>query len=180
MAAAAALSSAEPAAGVSALALDLDRPDSGLTCALALSAFAVSAFAVSAFAPAFAVSALAVSDLAVSDFLARLPPLGAAVAVSSLAAACRAAAKVSFLSDAGALVRRVPSAPGSPLNFCQSPVILRMTITGSVGCAPTDSQCCARSELTSMKDGSSFGWYLPISSMARPSRLVRASATTIR
>ena len=138
-------------------------------------ALAVVALAVSDFESDFAVS-----DFAVSDFRDRLPPLGAAVAVSSLAAAFRAAAKVSFLSTAGALVRRVPSAPGSPLNFCQSPVIFRIVITGSVGCAPTDSQCCARSELTSMNDGSSFGWYLPISSMARPSRLVRASATTIR
>ena len=155
-AAAAALSSADPAAVVSALALDLDRPDS----ALALSAF--------------------VSALAASGFLARLPPLGAAVAPSSLAASLRAVAKRSFLSAAGSFVRSVPSAPGSPLNFCQSPVIFRMVRTGSVGCAPTESQCCARSELTSMNDGSSFGWYLPISSMARPSRLVRASATTIR
>ncbi len=31
-----------------------------------------------------------------------------------------------------------------------------------------------------MSDGSSFGWYRPISSMARPSRLVRESATTTR
>ena len=31
-----------------------------------------------------------------------------------------------------------------------------------------------------MKDGSAFGWYLPISSIARPSRLVRESATMIR
>ena len=31
-----------------------------------------------------------------------------------------------------------------------------------------------------MYEGSSVGWYLPISSMARPSRLVRESATTMR
>ncbi len=31
-----------------------------------------------------------------------------------------------------------------------------------------------------MRLGSSFGWYLPISSIAFPSRLARASATTIR
>ena len=31
-----------------------------------------------------------------------------------------------------------------------------------------------------MNEGSLFGWYLPISSIARPSRLVRASATMIR
>ena len=68
----------------------------------------------------------------------------------------------------------------SPLNFCQSPETLRIAVTASVGCAPTVSQYCARSEFTSMNEGSSFGWYLPISSIARPSRLVRASATMIR
>jgi len=66
------------------------------------------------------------------------------------------------------------------LNFCQSPVIFKMFSTWSVGCAPTPSQYWARSEQTSMNDGSSVGWYLPISSMTRPSRLVRESATTMR
>jgi hypothetical protein len=69
---------------------------------------------------------------------------------------------------------------GSPLNFCQSPVTRKMAATASVGCAPTPSQYWARSLFTSMKEGSSFGWYLPIVSIERPSRLVRASATTIR
>src|SRR5690606_21426556 len=69
---------------------------------------------------------------------------------------------------------------GSPLNFCQSPVSLRILSTGSVGWAPTLSQYCTRSEFTSMREGFSLGWYSPISSIARPSRLVRASATTIR
>ena len=31
-----------------------------------------------------------------------------------------------------------------------------------------------------MNEGSSVGWYLPISSITRPSRLVRESATTMR
>ena len=31
-----------------------------------------------------------------------------------------------------------------------------------------------------MSEGFSFGWYRPISSIARPSRLVRLSAMTIR
>jgi len=66
------------------------------------------------------------------------------------------------------------------VNFCQSPVTLRMAATGSLGWAPTPSQYRARSELTSMKLGSSLGWYLPISSMTLPSRLVRESATTMR
>jgi hypothetical protein len=55
-----------------------------------------------------------------------------------------------------------------------------MAATASVGCAPTPSQYCARSLSTSMKEGSSFGWYLPMVSIDRPSRLVRASATTMR
>ena len=93
------------------------------------------------------------------------------------AAAAAIAAAGSTLSP---LTRSVPSAPGRPLNFCQSPVILRSTATCSVGCAPTPSQYCARSESISMSEGSSVGWYLPISSMTRPSRLVRESATTIR
>lgn len=53
-------------------------------------------------------------------------------------------------------------------------------MTGSVGWAPTDSQYWARSELTSMREGFCTGWYRPISSMARPSRRVRESATTMR
>ena len=75
---------------------------------------------------------------------------------------------------------RVPSAPGSPRNFCQSPVILRIASTASVGWAPTESQYWARSETTSITDGSALGWYLPISSITRPSRRVRESATTMR
>ena len=68
----------------------------------------------------------------------------------------------------------------SPEYFCQSPVRLNSATTASVGWAPTDSQYWARSESTSITDGSFLGWYLPISSIARPSRLVRESATTMR
>ena len=68
----------------------------------------------------------------------------------------------------------------SPENFCQSPVRFNRATTASVGWAPTDSQYWARSESTSITDGSFLGWYLPISSIARPSRLVRESATTMR
>ena len=75
---------------------------------------------------------------------------------------------------------RVPSAPDSPLNFCQSPVTFSSAATCSVGWAPTESQYWARSESISMNEGSSVGWYLPISSMARPSRRVRESMTTTR
>src|SRR5512142_2372608 len=55
-----------------------------------------------------------------------------------------------------------------------------MRCTGSLGCAPTESQYCARSELTSISEGSSLGWYTPMYSIARPSRFVRESATTMR
>ena len=86
---------------------------------------------------------------------------------------------MAFLSGLGSATRMGGGA-ASPLNFCQSPVTRKMAATASVGWAPTPSQYCARSESTSMKEGSSFGWYLPIVSIERPSRLVRASATTMR
>ena len=47
---------------------------------------------------------------------------------------------------------------GRPLNFCQSPVFDRIARTGSLGWAPTLSQCWTRSDLTSIREGSSFGW----------------------
>ncbi len=86
---------------------------------------------------------------------------------------------MAFLSGFGAATFMGGGA-ASPLNFCQSPVTRKMAATASVGCAPTPSQYCARSVSTSMKEGSSLGWYLPIVSIERPSRLVRASATTMR
>ena len=94
-----------------------------------------------------------VADLALG------PPLAEAFSSFSLLAwlAFAAAVKASFLSSRGAAVRRVPSLPGSPRNFCQSPVTLSRTRTGSVGWAPTDSQCWTRSEFTSMREGSAFG-----------------------
>ena len=66
------------------------------------------------------------------------------------------------------------------MNFCQSPVIFRICSTASVGWAPTPSQYSARSATTSMYDGSSLGWYLPISSITLPSRFLRESTTTMR
>src|SRR6478752_2321521 len=95
-------------------------------------------------------------------------------------AAASAALKRSSLDGLGSLTFSVPSAPGRPLNFCQSPVIFSSCSTGSVGWAPTPSQYWARSESISMTLGSSFGWYRPMISMARPSRRVRASATAMR
>ena len=92
----------------------------------------------------------------------------------------RASLKMSSLERLGSLTLRVPSAPGRPLNFCQSPVTLRIASTASEGCAPTPSQYWARSEVTSMREGSSFGWYLPISSSTLPSRFLRESTTTMR
>ena len=41
-----------------------------------------------------------------------------------------AASKISCLSALGSATRRVPSAPGRPLNFCQSPVTLRIARDG--------------------------------------------------
>src|SRR5665648_966935 len=116
---------------------------------------------------------------------------GASAGTSAVSSAGAASARTSAGTSAAALmapaastepalVRRVPSVPGRPLNFCQSPVILRITRTCSLGWAPTPSQYWARAESTSIREGSSVGWYLPISSITRPSRLVRESATTMR
>jgi hypothetical protein len=95
-------------------------------------------------------------------------------------AAATAASYRSFLLCFSSATLSVPSVPGRPLNFCQSPVTLSSAATASVGWAPLVSQCWARSESISMTDGSAVGWYLPISSIARPSRLVRESMTTTR
>ena len=92
----------------------------------------------------------------------------------------RASLKMSSLERLGSLTFRVPSVPGRPLKVCQSPVTLRIASTASDGCAPTPSQYCARSEVTSMNEGSSLGWYLPISSSTLPSRFLRESTTTMR
>src|SRR6187200_638932 len=91
--------------------------------------------------------------------------------VEAPSASARAALNRSSLDGLGSLTRSVPSAPGRPLNFCQSPVIFSRLSTGSVGWAPTLSQYCSRSEPISMMLGSSLGWYRPMTSMARPSRL---------
>ncbi len=103
-----------------------------------------------------------------------------ASAFGSLAASLSASLKISSLSRLGSLTLSVPSVPGRPLNLCQSPVIFRICSTASVGWAPTPSQYCARSVTTSMYDGSSLGWYLPISSITLPSRFLRESTTTMR
>src|SRR6476661_358273 len=61
----------------------------------------------------------AVAVFLAAAFLVTASPLG------SLAESLRASLKISCLSRLGSLVRSVPSVPGSPLNFCQSPVTLR-------------------------------------------------------
>src|SRR5690606_30001726 len=119
-----------------------------------------------------------------------------ASAASASAAAGASSAGVSFFSTLGlttdflaastskgalgSATWTVDFASLSPLNLPQSPVSLSSTATCSVGCAPTDSQYGARSESISMNEGCSVGWYLPISSITRPSRLVLESATTTR
>src|SRR5688572_22700588 len=110
-----------------------------------------SAAGVSAGASAAGASAAGDSSAFFSAFLRAV----VAPALGSLAASLRASLKISSLSRLGSLTFRVPSVPGRPLNFCQSPVILRIFSTASVGCAPTPSQYSARSATTSMYDGSS-------------------------
>src|SRR5664280_1725189 len=134
----------------------------------ALSAFGSSFSAFSTFASAFSAFGSAFFRFVVA------PSLGSDMA--DLVAASYSA----VLSGFGSARRRVPSVPGRPLNVCQSPVIFSSAATCSVGCAPTPSQYCTRSELISMIEGSWVGWYLPISSIARPSRLVREFMMTTR
>ena len=69
---------------------------------------------------------------AASESLAVLP-LPFCAGAASPRVSLTAAAKISFLSSLGAAVFSVPSVPGRPLNFCQSPVISRIFLTGSVG-----------------------------------------------
>src|SRR5690606_33555758 len=127
----------------------------------------------------YSAASASVASAAASSFLAFFFGVTAS-ATGSFSAAASAALNSSSLDGFAGLVLRVPSVPGRPLNFCQSPVISSRRCTGSVGWAPTLSQYCTRSESISMSEGSSFGWYLPMDSMARPSRRVRASATTTR
>src|SRR6476661_4915599 len=139
-----------------------------------------SAFADSSAGVSTASCALGSSTLGSSAFFSAFffgvvaPSFGSSIAFLA------AASKAAFLSALGSATFRVPSAPGRPLNFCQSPVTFSSASTCSVGCAPTESQYCARSELMSISDGCSVGWYLPISSIAWPSRLARESMTTTR
>ena len=118
---------------------------SGSLAALSAEAAGLRALPLSAFGPALPSAALA------------SPALPPALGLSSLTVSATAAANASLLSGPGAAVFRVPSVPGRPLNFCQSPVISSSLRTGSVGCAPTDSQYWARSESTSMSEGSTLG-----------------------
>ena len=113
------------------------------------------------------------SDRRAADFL--VVPLDRVSPPISASAALKTSSLFGF-SGCG----RTPDGDVSPENFCQSPVRLNSATTASLGWAPTESQYWARSESTSITDGSFLGWYLPISSMARPSRLVRESATTMR
>src|SRR5680860_573348 len=106
--------------------------------------------------------------------------LGSTLSALSAFSTLSALSALSAFSAFGSATRRVPSAPGRPLCFCQSPVIFSSAATCSVGCAPTPSQYCTRSESIWMSEGSSVGWYSPISSMARPSRLVREFMMTTR
>src|SRR5699024_7161476 len=133
------------------------------------SAFFSSAFASSAFASSASSAFLADFFLAVTA-----SPTGA------LSASASAALNRSSLERLGSATFRVPSAPGRPLNFCQSPVTLSRLSTGSVGWAPTLSQYCTHSESMAMRLGSSLGRYRPMVSMARPLRRVRESATMTR
>src|SRR5450631_2568156 len=142
----------------------------------ALPAFGSPSSALSAFGSGLSAFGAALSALGSAFFLLAVVAPSLDCAMADLAAASNSA----VLSAFGSATRKVPSVPGRPLNVCQSPVIFSSAATCSVGCAPTPSQYCTRSELISMIDGSWVGWYLPISSIARPSRLVREFMMTTR
>src|SRR5450759_2513434 len=148
------------------------------------SAFSAFGSAFSAFGSAFSAFGSALSALsalsAFSAFGSAFFRFVVAPSLGSDIADLVAASYSAVLSGFGSARRRVPSVPGRPLNVCQSPVIFRSAATCSVGCAPTPSQYCTRSESISMIEGSWVGWYLPISSIARPSRLVREFMMTTR
>src|ERR1035437_3277063 len=154
------------------------------------SSFSVLTSALSALGSAFSVltsvflgsalSALGSALSAFSTFGSALFRFVVAPSLGSDMADLVAASYSAVLSGFGSRRGRVPSVPGRPLNVCQSPVIFSSAATCSVGCAPTPSQYCTRSELISMIEGSWVGRYLPISSIARPSRLVREFMMTTR
>src|SRR5664280_434707 len=158
---------------------------SGLATSETLSA--LSAFGSSFSTLISALSALGSALSALGSALSAFSAFGSALfrfvvapSLGSDMADLVAASYSAVLSGFGSARRRVPSVPGRPLNVCQSPVIFSSAATCSVGCAPTPSQYCTRSELISMIEGSWVGWYLPISSIARPSRLVREFMMTTR
>jgi hypothetical protein len=82
---------------------------------------------------------------------------GLVAGASATPAAAFASASYAALRSARAAATFSGSGAGSPLNFCQSPVFSRMRCTASLGWAPTESQYCTRSDLTSISEGSSFG-----------------------
>src|SRR5262249_61662240 len=97
------------------LALSPEPPLRGRPLSAPLSALASPALASAAFGPVALASAVLLLGL------------------RSLTVSATAAANASFLSGLGDAVFSVPSVPGRPLNFCQSPVISSSRRTGSVG-----------------------------------------------
>ncbi len=99
------------------------------------------------------------SGSAFAGFSALAPFFG--VVADLVSARPRAAfASASYTSVLLCLLGATSSGGGAGrfLNFCQSPVFSRMRCTGSDGWAPTESQYCTRSDLTSITEGCSFGW----------------------
>src|SRR5699024_2561226 len=89
-----------------------------------------------------AASAAAISAAALASF-SSLAFARFAVTASTdgpLLASDNAALNRSSLEGFSSATFKVPSAPGRPLAFCQSPVIFSSARTGSVGCAPTPIQ----------------------------------------
>src|SRR5262249_6573251 len=95
----------------------------------------------------------------------------AASAAGASAAAARAGCCTTFFAfGVFGLGFTAASLPTAVLYAAHTPVISSSLPTSSVGCAPTRSQCSARSESIDTTDGSSRGAYWPSTSMKRPSR----------
>src|SRR5690625_3961354 len=102
--------------------------------------FSCSASADSAASAGSSLPASSLSAFAAAAASASAAFLAFSASSRRSAAAFSAAAIASCGSDLPSGVCRVPSAPGRPLNFCQSPVTFRSASTCSDGCAPTPSQ----------------------------------------
>src|SRR5262249_44260114 len=99
---------------------------------------------------------------------------------ASAAASGAGGASFTCFAFAGRLVCFLPTVVFFAASPVSNPAATRIFCTGSVGCAPLESQRFTRSSLRLIVDGSLRGSYVPISSIKRPLRGDRESAATTR